>query len=87
MPFCDPMDHSPSGSSVHEISQARMLEGVAISFSRVGPASLELALDFFATEPGDVPAPLQRQNSCSICRYLQRLVCVENRKESFSGDK
>ena len=53
----------------------------------IGPASLELALDFFATEPGDVPAPLQGQNSCSICRYLQRLVCVENRKESFSGDK
>ena len=28
------MDHSPPGSSVHEISQARILEWVAISFSR-----------------------------------------------------
>ena len=28
------MGHSPPGSSVHEISQARMLEWVAISFSR-----------------------------------------------------
>ena len=28
----DPMDYSPSGSSVHEISQARTLEWVAISF-------------------------------------------------------
>ena len=32
--FCDPMDCSPSGFSVHEIFQARRLEWVAISFSR-----------------------------------------------------
>ena len=32
--FWKPMDCSPSGSSVHGISQARMLEWVAISFSR-----------------------------------------------------
>ena len=32
--LCDPMDCSPPGSSVHEISQARILEWVAISFSR-----------------------------------------------------
>ena len=32
--FCDPVDCSPSGSSVHGISQARVLEWVAISFSR-----------------------------------------------------
>ena len=31
---CDPMDHSPPGSSVHEIVQARILEWVAIPFSR-----------------------------------------------------
>ena len=31
---CDPMDCSPSGSSVHGILQARILEWVAISFSR-----------------------------------------------------
>jgi len=28
------MDHSPPGSSVHEILQARVLEWVAVSFSR-----------------------------------------------------
>ena len=33
--LCDPMDCSPSGSSVHGILQARILEGIAISFSRV----------------------------------------------------
>ena len=33
-PPCDPMDCSPPGSSVQEISQARILEWVAIPFSR-----------------------------------------------------
>ena len=32
--LCDPMDGSPPGSSVHRISQARILESVAIPFSR-----------------------------------------------------
>ena len=32
--FCDPMDCSLPGASVHGILQARILEGVAISFSR-----------------------------------------------------
>ena len=31
--YCDPMDCSPPGSSVHEILQARILEWVAISYS------------------------------------------------------
>ena len=31
--LCDPMVYSPPGSSVHGISQARILEWVAISFS------------------------------------------------------
>ena len=32
--LCDPMDFSPPGSSVHGVLQARILEWVAISFSR-----------------------------------------------------
>ena len=32
--LCDPMNCSPPGSSVHGILQARILEWVAISFSR-----------------------------------------------------
>ena len=32
--LCDPMDCSPPGSSVHGILQARVLEWIAISFSR-----------------------------------------------------
>ena len=34
---CDPRDCNPPGSSVHGISQARMLEWVAISYSRGSP--------------------------------------------------
>ena len=33
--LCDPVDCSPTGSSVHRILQARILEWVAIPFSRV----------------------------------------------------
>ena len=32
--FCDPMDCSPAGSSAYGILQARILEWVAIPFSR-----------------------------------------------------
>ena len=32
--LCDPMDYSPQSSSVHGISQARILEWIAISYSR-----------------------------------------------------
>ena len=33
--LCDPMDCNPPGFSVHEIFQARILEWVPISFSRL----------------------------------------------------
>ena len=32
--FCNPLDCSPPGSSLHRISQIRILEWIAISFSR-----------------------------------------------------
>ena len=57
----DPMDCSPPGSSVHGIFQARVLEWVAISFSRGSsrprdrtPVSC-FAGRFFATEPPGKP--------------------------------
>ena len=40
--LCDPMDCSPPGSSVHGILQARILEWVAISFSRGSSQPKEL---------------------------------------------
>ena len=33
--LCDPMDCSPPGSSIHRIFQVRVLEWVAISFSKI----------------------------------------------------
>ena len=43
--FCDPMDFSSPSSSVHGISQARILEWVASSFSKVF-ANEKLCLHF-----------------------------------------
>ena len=60
--FCNPMDCSLLGSSVHGIAQARILEWVAISFSRVfpnpgiKPMSPALADRFFTTEPLEKPS-------------------------------
>ena len=51
--LCDPTDWSPPGSSVHGIFQARLLEWVAIYYSRdlpdpgIKPESLVLARRFF----------------------------------------
>ena len=39
--FCDPVDCNPPGSSIHGILQARILEWVAISFSRSVKAGKE----------------------------------------------
>ena len=49
--FCDPMDSSPPVSSVHGISQARMLEWVAISLSRQSSWDSYTAGRFFTAEP------------------------------------
>ena len=38
--LCNPLDYSPLGSSVHRISQARILEWAAISYSRGLPKPL-----------------------------------------------
>ena len=55
------MDYSLTGSSLHGISQARILEWVAVSFSRrssdpgMEPPSPALAGGFFTTEPPGEP--------------------------------
>ena len=57
--LCDPMNCSPTGSSVHGISQAKILEWIAMSFfrrnlwTRNEPLSPALVGRFFTTEtPG-----------------------------------
>ena len=58
---CGPMDGSPPGSSVPGILQARILEWVAISFSRglpnpgIEPRSPALQADFLLTELCEKP--------------------------------
>ena len=64
------MDCSPPGSSVHEISQARILEWVVISSSRGSSWPRDwtwvscLACRFFTTEPPGKPICVQK------CRYF-----------------
>ena len=57
----DPMDYGPPGSSVHSILQARILEWVAIPFSRdlpdpgIKPGSPALWVDPLPSEPPGKP--------------------------------
>ena len=59
--FCNPMDYSPPGSSVHGIFQATILEWVAISHFKgsanpgIKPVSPTLAGGSFPTEPPGKP--------------------------------
>ena len=70
--ICDPTSCSPSVSSVLEISQVRILEWVAISYSRgssqpaspVPPAS---AGKFFTTEPPGKPPGVMNLGKCGPC--------------------
>ena len=71
----DPRDCSPPGSSVHGISQARVLEWVAIAYSRdlpdpgtksASPASPALAGGFFTTTP-PAAAAKSRQSCPTPC--------------------
>ena len=66
--FCDPMDCSPPGSSIHGISQARVLEWVSMPSSRGysqprdRPCVSCLAGRFFTTELAGKPM--------NVCVYL-----------------
>ena len=59
--FAGPMDCSLSGSSIHGIFQARVLEWIAISFSRgssgIEPGSPTLQADALPSEPPGKPEP------------------------------
>ena len=59
--LCDPIDYSLLGSSVHGIFQARVLEWVAISFSRGSSWPRDRTQ---VSRP--VGRPLSHQGSCSV---------------------
>ena len=92
--LCDPMACSLSGSSIHGIFQARVLEWVAISFSRVssqlrdGNGSPPLQTETLPAEPSGKPIIpgrlLKKKNPGS---YLQNFLffssCVEAKNLYF----
>ena len=71
--LCDPIDCSLPGSCVHAISQARILDWVAIIFSRESPwakpVDPTLAGGFFTTAP---PVIIQKRNK-TILLWLEFL--------------
>ena len=73
--FCNPMDHSPPGSSVHGILQARILEGVPCpppgdlpipGIKLMSLMSPSLTGSFFTT---DTICKLRRLEQVSILSY------------------
>ena len=58
--LCDPMDCSLPGSSVRVVSQARVLEWVAISFSGTLPD--------LGTEPVSLGFPTPQTDSLPLCQ-------------------
>ena len=74
--LCDPMDCSLPSSSVHGVLQARVLEWVAISFSR-GSSRPRLEADALTSEP---PGKVGMKKCCRLvdifCNYnLITLAC------------
>ena len=79
--LCDPMDYSLQGSSVHGIFQARVLEWVAVSFSRTGRITEShgnLCLAIWGTVPKTV-----FQGGCTILHLHQQ--CFECSSSSTSS--
>ena len=74
--LCNPMDCSPPGSSVHRLLQARILEWVAIPFSRESSwprdqtKSPALQADYLSYEE----SPLTPARTCAMQIYL--CVCL-----------
>ena len=72
--LCDPMDSNPPGSSVHGILQGRILEWVAISFSRKHPTLflIHTKEDYIDYSHGP-PSPLLSFLSFSFLSFLSFL--------------
>ena len=91
--LCDPMDRSPPGSSVHGILQARILEWVAISFSRGSSWPRDrihisrnscIAGGFFTAEPLDESFPLAERDKASSGDYSDESTNPIMRTHSFN---
>ena len=88
--LCDPMDCSPLGSSVHGILQAKILEWVAISFSRESSqhqGSNQSLLYLLHWQAGSLPLtpPGQKTNMLGSNFYFVLIWVVVYSLPTFSG--
>ena len=90
--LCDSMDYSPPGSSVHGIFQARILEWVAISSSRVFSHPRDwicmscIAGGFFTSEPPGKPW-LTSHNYCWKLNFCIHWCWIESWRQSFGWSR
>ena len=80
--LCDPMDCSPPGSSVHGISQARMLACVAISYS-TGSSWTRDGTHFFCVGRWILTAPPGKPSLDTVRTLLS--ICLSKQKISLWG--
>ena len=95
--FCNPMGCSPLGSPVHGISQARILEWVAISFSRGSSRPRDririscLAGGFFTTESFGKPkfnfTCLWNPRAFSVAQLVKNLPAMQETWVRFLGSE
>ena len=87
--LCDPMAYSPPGSSVYGISQARILEWVALSFSR-GSSWPRDQICFSCIGRGVTTEPAIKKNeimpSAAIWMQLEIIILSEGRKRQTLYD-
>ena len=84
--LCDPMDCSPSSSSVHGVFQARILEWVAISYSRgsspprdwncISCIGWQILCHWEACLPSASCSSLPPWVCVGVCAYVQLSTCV-----------
>ena len=84
--LCDPMTCSPPGSSVHGISQARILEWVVVSFSTGSSwprdqTQICLAGELFTTEPPG-KSLLGTKTENSIMQDIPNMIIIDRSTET-----
>ena len=81
--LCDPMDQSPMGSSVLGISQARVIEWVAISFSK--GSSLPREWHCISCISHMASLPVHHLGSLCLCHNKTGRKSNNNKKETLSS--
>ena len=84
--LCDPMKCSPPGSSVHGILQARILEWVAISFSRGSSLCRDPLLSLPRWQAGSLPLVPPGKPLFFICHiYICIFIMFSIHAKGFPG--